>query len=1021
MKPARVLGVMFVAAAAVWMGGCSNLPGGSSCEPASCASAGAQCGSVSDGCGGTLNCGACPAGGVCGAVAANQCCAPRACTAGVSCGLMDDGCGGTVACGECTAPQTCGAAGQANVCGCVPRNDCALTGAVCGDLPDGCGGTTSCGTCTAPQTCGGGGAAGQCGCIPITSCSAAGAECGTLSNGCGGTVTCPVTECPLPTTCGGGGTPNRCGCTPITCEGTGIQCGTVPDGCGGMLTCQGCTLPETCGGAGSALVCGCTPRACPAGLNCGQVPDGCGGFAACGGNCGAGQVCGGNGADNVCAPVAAQLVNVHPRVVGPGATLHLEGSFVAPVTVNFPGGTTATADVLGLRRARVTVPLNAVSGPVSVTTAGTTTAAFAVTVVPYQLGLTPFAPLNAQTSVATQATRLLTPRDHHQAVAVGRWVYLLGGRGTGGALQSVERALVHDDGTVGPFADAGVQLSSARERFGVVLLGAHLYVLGGTGSAGLLRSVERAAINADGTLGAFATVAGVELAAGRRDFGVEVLGNYVHVVGGAGDDGPVAATERAQVRPDGSLTTFVVTGSPLVTGRTTHRTVVAGDALYVLGGLDGSGGALGSVERAVIQPDGSLGAFAVDPVALVTPRFDLAATVVDGSLYVVGGRGAAGVLGSVERADVTDTGLGAFQVETSSALFQPRHGHVALAQGHRMLVLGGKDTTGPLAAVEAALLMGNGALDPWATVQGVALNTARYRHASVVVHNRLYVLGGEDAAGNTLNTVEVSVLGPDGLPGPFTAAPVTLVTPRRGARALLSANRLYLVAGENGGTPLQNLEYATVGPDGALSAFTTLPNIALLNARADFAAFATPRGLFVAGGRQGNTVLSSVERSPINAQGALGPFENVAAAALTPARAFSGVVVVGAQVHLLGGADAAGAPLNLHSVSAIQPTTGDLAPWTTHTPLTSARRAPAVLHSGPLVHVVGGHDGTTALRSVESAPVTEALTVGDWVVDPTLQLVTGRESAGLLGGAPALVVGGKSTVPLATVERGPIR
>ena len=165
------------------------------CQPATCLTLGATCGAVPDGCGGTLTCGTCASGQVCGGAGPNQCgtapCVPATC--GASCGVVSDNCGGTLDCGSCTLPQTCGGGGVANACGCTPTT-CLALHATCGTLPDGCGGTLSCGTCTAPSTCGGGGTPNACSCAPesdMALCAASSAACGALTapDNCGTTRT----------------------------------------------------------------------------------------------------------------------------------------------------------------------------------------------------------------------------------------------------------------------------------------------------------------------------------------------------------------------------------------------------------------------------------------------------------------------------------------------------------------------------------------------------------------------------------------------------------------------------------------------------------------------------------------------------------------------------------------------------------------------------------------------------------------------------------------------------------------
>jgi hypothetical protein len=107
---------------------CSNTtPNQCTCTPKSCADVGATCGHYPDGCGTILNCfpdmgmacemgtGFCGGGGpyVCGKVGG---CNPLpGCPPG-ACGQIPDGCRGTLRCGNCPAGQICGGGGKPNVC-----------------------------------------------------------------------------------------------------------------------------------------------------------------------------------------------------------------------------------------------------------------------------------------------------------------------------------------------------------------------------------------------------------------------------------------------------------------------------------------------------------------------------------------------------------------------------------------------------------------------------------------------------------------------------------------------------------------------------------------------------------------------------------------------------------------------------------------------------------------------------------------------------------------------------------------
>jgi hypothetical protein len=64
------------------------------------------------------------------------------------------------------------------------------------------------------------------------------------------------------------------------------------------------------------------------------------------------------------------------------------------------------------------------------------------------------------------------------------------------------------------------------------------------------------------------------LVTGRQTPGVAAWGNYVYVLGGTNSSGALASVERATINPDGSLGTWSTIGT-LPAARTGHRVVAA--------------------------------------------------------------------------------------------------------------------------------------------------------------------------------------------------------------------------------------------------------------------------------------------------------------------------------------------------------------------------------------------------------------------------------------------------------------
>lgn len=186
-----------------------------------------------------------------------------------------------------------------------------------------------------------------------------------------------------------------------------------------------------------------------------------------------------------------QLAAVEPQIARTDEKLAIEGTLLGSVTVNFPGGISVAASVLGPHRATVTVPAAATAGDLTVNTCDTTLGPIPFRRVSFATGVGNFESTLEQSTGARQTPRLVTARAGHTAALIGRSVYVVGGIGGAGALGTVEQAGVNADGALGSFANSTAALVTARHGHSSVVIGTYLYVVGGTGDAAL-SSVERA-------------------------------------------------------------------------------------------------------------------------------------------------------------------------------------------------------------------------------------------------------------------------------------------------------------------------------------------------------------------------------------------------------------------------------------------------------------------------------------------------------------------------------------------------
>ena len=202
-------------------------------------------------------------------------------------------------------------------------------------------------------------------------------------------------------------------------------------------------------------------------------------------------------------------------------------------------------------------------------------------------------------------------------------------------LTSAFTVLMGGDGNLGTW-QAASSMTTPRRGFAAVTQGTYLYALGGIDGIQALNSLERAAINADGTLGSWQVVSSMTTA--RLDFAAVVAEGFLYALGG-NNGSWLSSVERAQINADGSLGSWQVVSS-MTTPRSYFAAVVAEGFLYALGGYNGSS-SLSSVERAQINADGSLSSWQVIS-SMTLDRYMFSAITVGGYFYALGGFGVNG-------------------------------------------------------------------------------------------------------------------------------------------------------------------------------------------------------------------------------------------------------------------------------------------------------------------------------------------------------------------------------------------
>jgi Kelch motif len=702
-----------------------------------------------------------------------------------------------------------------------------------------------------------------------------------------------------------------------------------------------------------------------------------------------------------------QLVALEPATATTGDTITLEGTFAQTATVHFPGGTSQPATILGSHRASVAVPETATAGDLTVETGGTTIGPLVFRRTSFALGLQPFETPFAQLNGARQRSTLETGRSGHTAAVVGNTVYVLGGISGGRYLDSVERAIINADGSLGPFtAIRGVTLATPRSGHTSVLIGSFLYVLGGSNTTGILKSVERAVIAADGSLGPFDKVSGLALANAREAAATAVIGTSVYVIGGSG---VLGSLERAIINPDGSLGSFAtVDGIRLNAARSGHTVAVVGSKLYVLGG-SANGITSGSIERATINPDGSLGVFdTISELSLATARSGHTSAVVGSFLYALGGVGSTGPLNSVERAAISPDGsLGSFTTVNSVTLGTARSAHASVLARNFLYLLGGTTGVTDLTSLERTTINADGSVGTFAATSDVHFTTARSGYTTAVVGPYLYLLGGDSPS-----SVERASVALDGRLGPFTAVPgVTLVEPRSGFTSVIVKDYLYVI----GGSLTESVERATINSDGSLGPFAVVSGVTLSDGRSGLSSSVIADFVYIFGGANdnGQGYWLSVEKATISPDGSLSTFSPVLGVQLAFGGAGKSSIIAGGYLYSLGGAIRN--PINGaigvsdHEERAAISDDGSLGPFTdmsvvANITLATPRANAGCVTEGSSLYMVGGISGKGifgggGLDSIESATMNPDGSLGPFAIISGVKLATttGRVKSVSLG------------------------
>jgi len=465
------------------------------------------------------------------------------------------------------------------------------------------------------------------------------------------------------------------------------------------------------------------------------------------------------------------------------------------------------------------------------------------------------------------------------------------------------------------------------------------------------------------------------------------------------------------------------------------QAVVTKNRVYLLGGYNGSS-SLATVYTAPINSDGTLGVWTTAP-SLPGPLHNSQAIVTKSRVYLLGGVNASAIAATVYTAPINSDGtLGTWTTGPSlpAALYRSQ----AVVTKNRVYLLGGGNGSATVATVYTAPINSDGTLGSWTTAP--SLPAPFYYSQAVVTKNRVYLLGGYNGSA-VAATVYTAPINSDGTLGTWTTAP-SLPGVLHGSQAIITKNRVYLLGGAVGTTGTVATVYtAPINSDGTLGAWTTAPSLpaGLGNTQA----IVIKNKVYLLGGYNDTTYISTVytatlsgglnDYSPYYDGSALDALEEVghagagqpwsqqyefniqgneigawSAGTSVPEGLFAAqVVVTKNRVYLIGGITD---NLNYSKVSGrvytapINPD-GTLGTWLQGASLPGPISRSQAIVTKNRVYLLGGHNGSTTVATVYTAPINSDGTLGTWVNAPQFaggtrqsQVVVTKSRVYLLGG-----------------------
>ena len=307
-------------------------------------------------------------------------------------------------------------------------------------------------------------------------------------------------------------------------------------------------------------------------------------------------------------------------------------------------------------------------------------------------------------------------------------------------------------------------------------------------------------------------------------------------------DGPQTVT--VQAAHQGKTASYAFTVTDHFSPRRRHASAVLNGDLYVIGGRTTATEHSNQVWRSA---DGGLTWDQVAAGTLFTGRSAHTAEVIGDAIYLLGGTGS----GTNRFNDVwtsADRGVTWRQAAATTPRYPARYAHSSALLGSTLYVIAGSTISGASEDIWQSTNQGS----TWSRVTNLANFGSNFGHASVVVGNRVYVIGGFQGSGH-VNNVWRSAATVDGTNWPQVATG-TRFSSRRNHSAVVLDGAIYVIGGRS-----RNDEVWRSADQGVT--WTQVATGARFSARDEHTSAALSGALYVIGGFDGTDRLNDVWKS----------------------------------------------------------------------------------------------------------------------------------------------------------------